>query len=103
MTLTLKGKITIVKSLIVPHILILTSCFPPSEKLIADIESLVTEFVWNHQKALIAKNTLMQPYKLWWPKKDLVLRKLFRHLKLCGSRDLQIPLMRNGNSCPGFF
>ena len=59
--LTLKGKITIIKSLIVPHILTLVSCLSPSEKLISDIESLVTEFVWNHQKALIAKNTLIQP------------------------------------------
>ena len=59
--LTLKGKITIVKLLIVPHILTLSSCFPPSEKLITDIERLVTDFVWNHQKALIAKNTLIQP------------------------------------------
>ena len=59
--LTLKGKITIIKSLIVPHILTLISCLSPSEKLIADIDSLVTKFVWNHQKALIAKNTLIQP------------------------------------------
>ena len=59
--LTLKGKLTIVKSLIVPHILTLTLCFQPSKKLMADIESLVTEFVWNHEKALIGKNTLIQP------------------------------------------
>ena len=59
--LTLKGKITIVKSLIVPHILTLTSCFPLSEKLIADIEKLITDFVWNHQKALIAKKIILQP------------------------------------------
>ena len=59
--LTLKGKITIIKSLIVPHILTLVSSLSPSEKLISDIESVVTEFVWNHQKALIAKNTLIQP------------------------------------------
>ena len=59
--ITLKGKITIVKSLIVPHILTLISCFPPSEKLIADIESLVTKLLWNHQKALIPGNTLIQP------------------------------------------
>ena len=59
--LMLNGKITIVKSLIVPHILTLSPCFPPSEKLIAVIERLIIDFVWNHQKALIAKKTLIQP------------------------------------------
>ena len=59
--LTLKGKITIVKSLVVPHILTLTSCFVFSEKFISDLDGLVASFVWNQKKPLIARNTLIQP------------------------------------------
>ena len=62
--LTLKGKITHIKSLIIPHILQLTSVVSFSDKLISELDKLLN-FIWNNRKPLVSKNTLIQ-----WPEYD---------------------------------
>ena len=59
--LTLKGKIIHIKSLIIPHILQLTSVVSFSDKLISELDKLLN-FIWNNRKPLVSKNTLIQ-----WP------------------------------------
>ena len=61
--LTLKGKITVIKSLVVPHILQLASIVTFSQNLLSDIDKLLFEFIWN-KKHLVSKSTLQLPYDL---------------------------------------
>ena len=61
--LTLQGKITVVKSLVIPHILQLASSVTFSQKLLSDIEKLLFEFIWN-KKHLVSKCTLQLPRDL---------------------------------------
>ena len=56
----MKGKITVIKSLLVPHILQLASVAVLTEKVIADFESLLNNFFWSNRKHLVAKSTLIQ-------------------------------------------
>ena len=56
-SLTVKGKITVLKSLIVPHILQLASLVPLSQKFISDLDSLFYDFVWT-KKHLVSKMIL---------------------------------------------
>ena len=56
----MKGEITVIKSLLVPHILQLASVKVLSEKVIADFESLLCNFVWSNRKHLVVKSTLIQ-------------------------------------------
>ena len=60
-SLTLKGKITIVKSLVVPHILSLASVVPLSDKYLADLDRMLFNFIWSNRKHLVSKSTLLQP------------------------------------------
>ena len=60
-SLTLKGKITVVKSLVVPHILSLASVVPLSEKYMADLDKMLFNFIWSNRKHLVSKHTLIQP------------------------------------------
>ena len=62
--LTLKGKITVVKSLVIPHILQLASVIPLSDRFIRDVDTLLLNFVWSNRKHLIAKKVLSLPYEL---------------------------------------
>ena len=62
--LTLKGKITVVKSLVIPHLLQVASALPLSDSFVHDLEVLLLNFVWNNKKHLIAKNVLSLPYEL---------------------------------------
>ena len=45
-SLTLKGNVTVLKSLIVPQILQLASIVPFSQKLVSDLENLFYSFIW---------------------------------------------------------
>ena len=60
--LTLIGKITVIKSLIIPHILQLASVVSFSDKLISKLDKLLQNFIWNNRKPLVSKNILIQ-----WP------------------------------------
>ena len=61
--LTLKGKITVIKSLVIPHILQLASIVTFSHNLISDIDKILFEFIWK-KKHLVSKNTLQLSYDL---------------------------------------
>ena len=63
-TLTLKGKITILKSLVMPHINILASILHIDKNVVDDIDKLMLDFLWNKGHPLIAKDTLIQPVAL---------------------------------------
>ena len=58
--LILKGKITVIKSLIIPHILQLASVVSFSDKLISELDKLFLNVIWNNRKPLVSKNTLIQ-------------------------------------------
>ena len=60
-SLAMKGKITIVKSLVAPHILSLASVVPLSDKYLADLDRLLFNFIWSNRKHLVSKSTLLQP------------------------------------------
>ena len=63
-SLSLKGKITVVKSLVIPHIQVLASTLSVDFKTIIELDTLLFSFIWNNGKPLIAKNTLIQPLDL---------------------------------------
>ena len=62
--LTLTGKITILKSLVLPHILHLAYVLPLCETLLMDLDKLFFDFVWNKRKHLVSKQTLLQSYDM---------------------------------------
>ena len=62
-SLSLKGKITVVKFLVIPHIQVLASTLSVDSKTIIELDTLFS-FIWNNGKPLIAKNTLIQPLDL---------------------------------------
>ena len=62
--LTLKGKITVLKSLIVPHILQLASVLPFNHSTLADLDAMFFNFVWSNRLHTISKNVLIQPVEL---------------------------------------
>ena len=53
--LTLKGKINVVKSLVVPHILSLATAVPLSDKFIVDLDKMLFNFIWSNRKHLVSK------------------------------------------------
>ena len=61
--LTLKGKITVIKSLVIPHVLQLACNVTFSHTLLSEIEKILLEFIWN-KKHLVSKSTLQLPYDL---------------------------------------
>ena len=60
-SLSLKGKITVVKALVIPHIHLLASTLSIDSKTIMELDTLLFRFIWNGGKPLISKNTLIQP------------------------------------------
>ena len=63
-TSTLKGKITILKSLVMPHINIVASILHIDKNVVDDIDKLILDFLWNKGHPLMAKDTLIQPMDL---------------------------------------
>ena len=59
--LSLKGKVTVVKSLILPHILQLASVVPISTSCLITLDQKLCNFVWNNNKHLVAKGTMLLP------------------------------------------
>ena len=60
-SLTLRGKIFIMKSLVIPHLSQLSSAIPLSEKFLINLDRMLTKFIWSDRKHLIYKNILIQP------------------------------------------
>ena len=60
-SLTLRGKIIIIKSLAIPHLLQLSSAISLSEKFLINLDRMFTNFIWSDRKHLISKNILIQP------------------------------------------
>ena len=63
-SLSLHGKITVVKSLVIPQIQLLASTLSLDHKTVNELDTLLFNFIWNNGKPLIAKNTLIQPIHL---------------------------------------
>ena len=63
-SLTLKGKITVVKSLALPHFLQLASVLSLSSNLLSHLEKLIFDFVWNNKQHLVSNSTLVKPVEL---------------------------------------
>ena len=59
--LTLKGRITAVKYLIIQHILPTASIVPCGVSLFNETENLLFVFIWNNKKHLIVEHNLIQP------------------------------------------
>ncbi len=67
--LTLAGRITIIKMLILPNLIHLLSVLPsPKKDAMNQITNMVSSFVWNNKKPNIQMNTLVQEYDLWGQK-----------------------------------
>ena len=62
--LTLKGKLTTVKSLILPQILQLASVLPLSKSCIMTLDQNICNFVWNNNKHLVSKALMLLPIEL---------------------------------------
>ena len=56
--LSLKGKITILKSLIMPHILQIASVIPLGQKVLTQIENMFYNILWNNKNHGISKKQL---------------------------------------------
>ena len=62
--LTIKGKITVLKSLIVPHLQQLACVFPLNDTFIPYVEKIFFNFVWSNRKHLVSKEELTLPVPL---------------------------------------
>ena len=60
-SLTVKGRITIVKTLIVPHVLLLASVVPLDHSTFKDLDKLLFDFIWKNGLHLISKENIIQP------------------------------------------
>ena len=56
--LSLKGKITVLKSLVLPHIIHLASVIYIEEDLSKELEKILFNFFWSNRKHGISKNTV---------------------------------------------
>jgi hypothetical protein len=62
--LTLLGKITVIKSLVLPIIThLLTSILDPSADIIKEIDNLFFKFIWNNRRDKIKRDTTMRDYE----------------------------------------
>ena len=60
-SLTLFGKVTIIKSLIVPHLTYLLSVLPnPGQNYLKDIDSLIFNFLWDNKPPKIKREVILQ-------------------------------------------
>ena len=62
--LTIKGKITVLKSQVVPHLQQLASVFPLSDTFIAHMEKIIFNFIWSNRMHLVSKEVLILPVQL---------------------------------------
>ena len=62
-SLSLKGKITIIRSLILPQIQFLFSMVYIPDKLLKEIDSLLLNYLWGNKPAKIKRSTITAPIK----------------------------------------
>ena len=62
--LSLKGKITVIKSLVLPHIYSLSSVISMSQNTIKMLDRKVYDFLWSNKKHLVSKSTMQLPVGL---------------------------------------
>ena len=62
--LTLKGKITVINSLMLPHILQLASVIPLSNSYLTKLDTNLFNFLWGNNKHLVSKSSLLLPIEL---------------------------------------
>ena len=58
--LSLKGKITVLKSLVLPKLLYVSSNMPVPMEVIKEADRLINNFLWDHKKSKIKKNVMIQ-------------------------------------------
>ena len=63
-SLSIKGKITVIKTIIMPHILHIASVLYLEERVIKQIEKMFYKFLWSNRKHGVSKDTLIQPIEL---------------------------------------
>ena len=59
-TLTLKGKITIINTLIIPKILYIANVITTPTHIVKELEKIITKFIWNNKPSKIAKHVITQ-------------------------------------------
>jgi len=59
-TISIKGKITLLRSLIMPHILYIASIIPIPDDFIKEIDKMFFDFVWPHGKHHVKKKVIIQ-------------------------------------------
>ena len=59
--LSLKGKITILKSLALPKLLYVSTNVPVPSDVIKEAESIISNFLWNYKTPKIKRNVIIQP------------------------------------------
>ena len=59
--LSLKGKITILKSLALPKLLYVSTNVPVPSDVIKEAESIISKFLWNYKTPKIKRNVIIQP------------------------------------------
>ena len=62
--LSLKGKITILKSLALPKLLYVSSNMPIPYEAIKEADCIISNFLWDHKKPKIKRNVMIQPIEL---------------------------------------
>lgn len=59
-TISIKGKITLLRSLIMPHILYIASIIPIPDDFIKEIDKMFFDFVWPNGKHHVKKKVIIQ-------------------------------------------
>ena len=59
--LSLKGKITILKSLALPKLLYVSTNVPVPTAIMKEAESVIFNFLWNHKTPKVKRNVIIQP------------------------------------------
>ena len=62
--LSLKGKIVVLKSLIMPHILHIASVLYLDENIVSKIENMFFDFLWSNRKHGVSKGIIVQPIEM---------------------------------------
>ena len=58
--ISLKGKTTIIKSLILPKFLYPMSALPVPTRALQEIDTMIRKFLWNNKKAKVKKSVMIQ-------------------------------------------
>ena len=59
--LSLKGKITVLKSLALPKLLYVSTNVPVPTEVLTEAEEIISNFLWNHKRPKLKRNVIIQP------------------------------------------